>query len=186
MTLPIVVTAALTLSACGAPPWAKNASHSPTPTQSSSHPGKVHNDLASGSLKRQLTAGGVTLDVSYWSTLKPEQWVPAADKPLFASFVASAGSPVYSSSVTMTAVAYEGNTQVSRSPITVRDAATVQPGYAVSAPYSYIGLFTIPAVPSNATSLRVQFTYVLLQTAVPTGGFAKSTTTDPLTIALVP
>ena len=183
--LPVAVAAALMLSACGTAPWVKDAPRSPSPGATSSQLAKVHGDLANGSVKRRLVAGGVTLDVSYWSTLKPEKWTAAVDKPLFVSFVGSAASPVYASSVTMTAFAYRESTQVSQKPIAMTDAATVQPGYAVSSPYSYTGLFTIPAVPSKATSLIIQFTYVLLQTAEPTGGFAKSTTTDTVTIAIV-
>lgn len=182
--LPVLVATTLTLTGCGAAPWAKDATASPTPTRTAAQPEVPHGDLAKGSLKRKLVAGGVTLDVTYWSTLKPKEWTAAVDKPLFVSFVASAGSNVYASSVTMTAVAYKGDTQVSEKPIAITDAATVQPGYMVSTPYSYTGLFTLPPLPAKSTEVRVQFTYVLLQAAEPSGGFAKSTATDTLTLGI--
>lgn len=186
LALPLVLAATLALAGCGTAPWARGATRVPTASPTAMRPAPVHDDLSGGSLKHRLAAGGVTLDVSYWSTLKPAQWSPAADKPLFVSFVGDAGSPVYASSVTMTAVAYRGDTQVSTKPISITDAATVQPGYVIASPYSYTGLFTLPPVPGKATSVRVQFAYVVLQAAQPTGGYAKSTTTDTLTIALAP
>ena len=186
MLLTVVLAGALTLAGCGAAPWVRAGSASPTPTATKTAQPEVHSDLAKGSLKRQLTAGGATLDVTYWSTLKPTQWTAAVDKPLFVSFVATAGSTVYASNVVMTANAYRGSKQVSTKPISITDNATVQPGYTVSSPYSYTGLFTLPAVPSTATSVRVSFTYVLLQAVEPNGGLAKSTTADTLTIAIAP
>ena len=185
LVLPLALGVVLALSACGSAPWVTRGSASASPTATQTPQVRAHGDLASGSLKRTLTAGGVKLAVTYWSTLKPKAWTASVDKPLFVSFSATAGSNVYASSVVMTAVAYRGDTQLSTKPITITDAATVQPGYLVTSPYSYTGLFTVPELPAKATSVRVEFTYVLLQVAEPSGGYAKSTTTDTLTLGLV-
>jgi len=184
LLLPVLLAATMSLTACGTAPWTQHSAATPTPTHTASHPTKVQSDLSKGRLERTLKAGGVTLDVTYWSTLSPAKWMPAADKPLFVSFVGTAGSTVYASSIAMTAVAYRGGTPVSTKPIAITDTATVQPGYTVSTPYSYTGLFTIPAMPVKATKVIVQFTYVLLQAAPPEGGYAKSTTIDTLTLGL--
>src|SRR6478609_3465028 len=87
-----VLLLATVLAGCGQPPWEDGSSASPAPSVRSSaatvsaSPSAattpIHNDLAKGSLKRMLAAGGVELTVNYWSTLDLAAWTPAAATPV--------------------------------------------------------------------------------------------------------
>ena len=190
---------ALCLSSCGTPPWA-DPSLAPTHGASAhAHPSTSKatskstitptvNDLASGSTKRVLTAGDITLTVTYWSDLAMNKWTAAAQKPLSISATATlgtdAGQSVYLSKLTITPAVSAGNKQVA-APEPLTDPATVSPGYAIKSPYSYTQTFTIPPLDSHATSIVLTLDYeLLLQTTPTSSAYAKQSVSDTLTIAL--
>jgi hypothetical protein len=182
-------------SGCGQAPWEKASSASPaatasstaSPTASPSQP-KVVNDLSRGSLKRTLGAGGVTLAVVYYSTLSMADWTPAATKPLTLSLVAdfADGSTqnIYLTETTLDIdVAGDDGPLAPLKPIV--DKAPVKPGYLVKAPTSYGQVFTIPALPSAARSVTVNFTYELLvQSAPKSNEYSRQSAGDTVIIAL--
>jgi hypothetical protein len=180
---------ALGLAACGTPPWEQQgASGGSTPSASPSRIVVVHNDLATGSAKRTLKAGDVTLDVTYYSNLDIGKWTPGADKPLSLSASASLGSDqgqaVYLSKVTVSTTV-QGPKGSLPSPAAQSDDASVQPGYFVKSPYSYGPTFIIPPVDASATSITISIVYELLLQTTPTStSYAKESASDTLTIAL--
>lgn len=197
------VGAALALSAgllvgCGQPPWeaGSSASPSPTPTTPSASvtasptasPTPIHNDLAKGSLKRKLSAGGVELTVNYWSTLDLAGWTPAAAKPVNLSatgaFADGSKQDIYLTSVSL-AVAVQGPSGALQAPAVQTDEASVKPGYVITKPNSYGGVFTVPSVDPAATSVTLTFTYQLLQQTAPKSKtYSKQTAVDTLTVPL--
>jgi hypothetical protein len=181
----------LSLTGCGTPPWQLEASSAPSMTEAAPTPEPtvetVVNELASGSVKRELTAGNITLTVDYWSTLSMDQWTADANKPLSFSAVAvlaGAENGVYLSKVSVvTAVRADGEQLPSPGPLA--DAANVSPGYFISAPYSYSQSFVLPAIDPAAEYVQLTITYELLLQTTPTSSeFAKQTATDTLTIAI--
>lgn len=189
----------LTLAACGTPPWKENSTGAtpvptevavtatPTPTPK---PAKVRNDLAKGSARHQLGAGGVKLSVNYWSTLDLGQWTPAATKPLnlsmSASFNDGSTQNIYLRSLTMT-TDVRGPEGALASPEPLADQAPVTPGYLVKAPSSYVKVFQIPAVESGATAVTINLTYDLLaQSAPKSKEYLSQSTSDTLVVPLIP
>jgi len=180
---------ALGLAACGTPPWQQGGSDdggsaSPTPSRIV----VVHNDLATGSVKRTLQAGDIKLDINYYSSLDIGKWYPSADKPLSLSATASLGSDqgqaVYLNKVTVSTTV-QGPKGALPSPAAQTDAASVQPGYFVKTPYAYGPTFIIPPVDKRATSITISLVYeLLLQTTPTSASYAKESASDTLTIAL--
>ena len=179
----------LGLAACGTPPWEQaggGGGTTPSPTQSRIV--VIHNDLATGSVKRTLQAGDIKLDINYYSSLDIGKWYPSADKPLSLSASASLGSDqgqaVYLNKVTVSTTV-QGPKGALPSPAAQTDAASVQPGYFVKAPYAYGPTFIIPPVDKNATSITISIVYeLLLQTTPTSSSYAKESASDTLTIAL--
>ena len=180
----------MAITGCGAPPWAQGAGASATasaePTASAA-PQPVANDLSSGSTQRTLTAGAVTAQVDYWSTLSMDRWTPTELKPVNLSMVTTVtpddGQKVYLQRATMTAV--PGNSSESLSPLTPQVDQTDAPGYLVLSPYSYSQTFTVGEVPSDATFVTLRFTFEYLVQTTPTSDeFAKQTASDSLTVAI--
>lgn len=176
----------LALSGCGAPPWA-----TPTASVSASAsvaPTPVPNDLSTGSTQRALTAGAVGATVDYWSELAMDQWTASAFKPVTLSMTTTVtpddGQRVYLQKATMIAV--PGNAAGSMTPLSAQvDQATTAPGYLVLDPYSYSQVFTVGAVPDDATYVTLQFQYDFLVQTTPTSTeYAKQTATDSLTVAI--
>jgi len=182
---------ALGLAACGTPPWEQQggsggggSSASPTPSRIV----VIHNDLAAGSVKRTLQAGDIKLDVNYYSTLDIGKWYPAADKPLSLNASATLGTDqgqaVYLNKVTVSTTV-QGPKGPLPSPAAQTDAASVQPGYFVKAPYAYGPTFILPPVDPKATSITISIVYeLLLQTTPTSASYAKESASDTLTIAL--
>lgn len=178
------------MTGCGAPPWAQGAGEpsaaSAAPTASVA-PQPVPNDLSSGSTQRSLTAGAVTAQVDYWSTLSMDRWTPTELKPVNLSMVTSVtpddGQKVYLQRATMTAV--PGNSSESLSPLTPQVDQADAPGYLVLSPYSYSQTFTVGEVPPDATFVTLRFTFEYLVQTTPTSDeFAKQTASDSLTVAI--
>ncbi|GEB95751.1 hypothetical protein PFZ49_00850 [Microbacterium lacticum] len=187
-TVMTVLTTALTLSGCGAAPWAQGTD-GPSPSASSTAvPEPVPNDLSTGSTQRTLTAGAVTATVDYWSELSMDKWTPGALKPLKLSLVTtitpSDGQKVYLQRATMVAV--PGNAAGALAALDPQiDQATIPPGYLVLSPYSYSQQFTVGAVPDEATFVTLELTYDFLVQTTPTSTeYAKQTATDTLTVAI--
>ncbi len=198
--LPVILLTAVAVAGCGTPPWEQaretasplapeTASASPTATPTpTAKPSKIRNDLAKGSIHKKLTAGGVILDMAYYSTLDLGQWTPEATKPLTVSMSADFDGGykqnIYLSKVTVrvSASGPEG-TATTLEPLT--DNAPVAPGYLVKAPNSYGQVFTLPALPAEATSVSLNFTYELLaQSAPKSKKYARQTGSDTVVIAL--
>lgn len=188
--LPVTAAAAvlaLGLAGCGAPPWA-----GPTGSASSGSPSAaptpVPNDLSTGSTQRSLTAGAVAATVDYWSDLSMDKWTASAFKPVQLSMVTTVtpndGQRVYLQKATMIAV--PGNAAGSMALLSPQvDQATTAPGYLVLDPYSYSQVFTVGAVPDDATFVTLQFQYDFLVQTTPTSSeYAKQTATDSLTVAI--
>lgn len=198
---PLIVGAVLTalalLAGCGSPPWDSGSSASPSssaaasPSATATPSGAaspVHNDLAKGSLKRKLSAGGVELTVNYWSTLDLAGWTPAAAKPVNLSatgaFADGSEQDIFLTSVSL-AVAVSGPTGALQAPAPQTDDASVKPGYVITKPNSYGGVFTVGSVDPTATSVTLTFTYQLLQQTAPKAKtYSKQTAVDTLTVPL--
>lgn len=186
------LAAATVLTACGPAPWqldAESPAHEPSPTRTASAvPPPVPNELSSGSTERELQAGAVGAKVTYWSTLSMDRWTATALKPVSLSMETTVtpddGQQVYLQRASMVAV--PGNAAESFAPLAAQvDAASVNPGYLVLAPYSYSQTFNIGEVPAEATFVQVQFTYDFLVQTTPTSHeYAKQTASDTLTIAI--
>lgn len=201
------VVVVLGLVSCGTPPW-KVASSSASPHRSASASTKpatrtpvpvttpkptqaeVQNDLATGSAKRTLLAGGVRIKINYWSTLGMGDWTAAAAKPLSlsasAKFVDGSRQNIFMSRASVN-IAVEGPKGALAAPDPLVDAATVAPGYLMKSPSSYLQVFTIPALPTAATSVTLTLTYeVLAQSAPKSKTFSKQTASNDLVIAIQP
>jgi hypothetical protein len=190
------VAAALSLAACGTPPWADpslqphsshsaSAKHTSAPTHT-----PVVNDLAGGSVTHTLGSGTVTLQVKYYSDLPIDQWTASASKPLNISATATiandAGQSVYLSKLTVTPVV-KSPTEDLKSPMPFVDSATVSPGYLIKSPYSYTQTYTLPALDSRARSVTLDFDYEMLLQSTPTSGsYAKQSVSDAFTVAILP
>jgi hypothetical protein len=181
------------LGACGSPPWDQEAasaaspSASASPSPSPSAP-KVKNDLAKGSVKRQLAAGGVTLSVNYFSTLSMQRWTPEATKPLSLGVSGSFGDgskqDIFLSTVTAN-IDVQGAEGPLAAPEPLADQADVAPGYLIKSPSSYSQVFTLPALPPAARSVTLNLTYELLaQSAPKSKTYLKQSASDTLVIAL--
>lgn len=196
-----ITVACLAVAACGTPPWKERstaatpppteisvtATPTPTPTPK---PVKVRNDLAKGSARHQLGAGGVKIAVNYWSTLDMGKWTPAATKPLnlsmSASFNDGSTQNIYLRALTVT-TDVQGPEGALTSPEPLTDQAPVTPGYLVKAPSSYVKVFQIPEVEAGATQLTMNLTYDLLaQSAPKSKEFLSQSTSDTLVVPLVP
>lgn len=186
-----VLAATLTLSGCGPAPWSVGDDATPEPTRTSAPsaaPQPVPNDLSSGSTERSITAGSVSAAINYWSTLNMDRWTPTALKPVSLSMVTtvtpSDGQQVYLQRATMIAV--PANETETFAPLAAQvDQATVNPGYPVLSPYSYSQTFNVGEVPSEATSVTLQFSYEYLVQTTPTSTeYAKQTGTDTITVAI--
>lgn len=193
----LLMTAPL-LAGCGSPPWEQDAaatatpagtaspaaSASPTPTKAA----QLQNDLAKGSAERELAAGGVTLAATYFSTLDMGRWTPAATKPLSlglsGSFADGSEQDIFLKQVTARIdVAGPDGPLPAAEPLV--DQAGVAPGYLITSPSSYSQVFTVPALPPEATSLTVNLTYELLAESAPESEtYLKQTASDTLVIAL--
>ncbi|MEJ1089331.1 hypothetical protein WDU99_13500 [Microbacterium sp. Mu-80] len=178
----VIVTAG-----CGPAPWADEQTappSSPPPTASA----PVPNDLSGGSTQRELSAGAVSAEIEYWSTLSMDRWDAGAVKPISFSLVTTItpddGQKVYLQKASMLVV--PGNADATFPPLEVQaDVATVAPGYLVSDPYSYSQTFNVGPVDPDATFVTVQFTYDFLAQTTPTSKeYAKQTASDSLTIAI--
>lgn len=197
------VVVLVALVGCGAAPWSVQSepdgvtpSSSPSPERTfadgvpattpsptaSSDP--VVNELARGSLTREVQAGSVTADVTYWSELPMNEWTAATAKPLSLSLSTTVtpddGQRVYLQRVTLSVVPNAGEPLADQD-----DTSTEDPGYLVGDPYSYSQVFSIGAVPDGTTSITVQLRYEFLVQTTPTSTeYAKQTATDTLTIAI--
>ena len=186
------VTLALTLSGCGAAPWENYVDPAATPTPTAtSKPAEITtvvNELASGSTEHTLSAGNITMEVTYYSDLTMDKWLAEANKPLTVSMTADLandeGQKIYLAGVSIVAEV-SGPNGILAAPAPLSDRSNVNPGYLVKAPYSYIQTFVLPAVDPEATSIKLSIVYdLLLQTTPTSGEYAKQTTSDTLTIGL--
>jgi len=197
--LGVAITNLALLAGCGSPPWDSGSTASPSSSAapSASAAGTpspaatpVHNDLAKGSLKRKLSAGGVELTVNYWSTLDLADWTPEAAKPVNLSatgaFADGSEQDIFLTSISL-AAAVSGPAGPLQAPPTQTDKASVKPGYVITKPNSYGGVFTVGAVDAAATSVTLTFTYQLLQQTAPKAKtYSKQTAVDSLTVPLAP
>jgi hypothetical protein len=190
--------AVLLLTGCGAPPWqaddpeptpTSTVSASPTATPTPSASPKIKNDLAKGSAKSDLTAGGVQLKINYWSTLNIGEWTPAATKPLSLSmngrFADGATQDIFLNNVTVTIDVHGPEGQLP-APADLTDNASIPPGYLVTAPNAYVKVFNLPGLDPQAESITLNLTYELLvQSAPKSKTYLKQSAGDTLVIALV-
>ena len=190
----LALAAAISLTACGTPPWTEaglsGATPTPTPTATPQQIITIVNELATGSAQHQLAAGNIGLTVDYWSTLSMDKWTADANKPLNFSMVANltddGGQGVFLSQVTLVA-AVSGPDGALPAPAPITDRTTVNPGYRVKTPYSYSQTFILPALDPAATSVSLSINYELLLQTTPTSSeYAKQTANDTVTIAIVP
>lgn len=194
------------LTACGTAPWddpettgtsaaadaTADATESATPEPEPSPVETIQvdqNDLAAGNAQRTLTAGAASLGVTYWSTLSMDQWVAGASKPLSlsisGSLVPDDGQGLYLSRVSLSADVKDADGNALPSPAVVTDDASVEPGYAITSPYSYNQTFVVPPVDDRAVSVTFTLTYeVLIQTTPTSEDYAKQSAVDTLTVAI--
>lgn len=185
-----VLILALGAAGCGTPPW-QMTSPSATPTATTSTaPTPAVNDLAAGSLKRNLKAGGANVELTYWSTLDLRQWTPEVPKPL--NVVASAalqggakGQQTFLSAVRVSTTAI-GADGIPKTLDAVDDTASVAPGYLISKPNSYQQVLTLPAAPEGSTAVRITLTYeLLIQSAPKADTYLRQATSDTIQVPLV-
>jgi hypothetical protein len=191
---------------CGTPPWQEQATSttpvpaggassssspgtsSPTPLAPTTSAAAIPNDLATGSAKRKLEAGGVRVSINYWSTLAMDEWTATAPKPLnmsaSAKFIDGSKQDIFLSKVSVN-IAVDGPGGPLKAPTPLVDESTLTPGYLIKSPTSYGQVFTIPALAPKARSVTLALTYELLaQTAPKAKTYAKQTATDTLTIPI--
>ena len=203
-----VLVAVLLVGGCGAPPWQQSRPGGPTAIDSSAPTGTgtsapsvaspsasptpvaPPNDLAKGSLKRQLTAGGIDLEATYYSTLPLQRWTPAASKPLTVAvsgrFPDGSRQDIYLSDVEVR-VDVTGSEGPLPGPEPLRDQATVSPGYLIRSPSTYGQVFTVPALPAQARGVTLNVTYQLLAPTAPQAKtYLKQSANDTLSIPLAP
>ncbi|SER16421.1 hypothetical protein [Microlunatus flavus] len=192
------VAALLVAAGCSTPPWeAATATASPSPratpaaTPSPSPTPKkarIKNDLSRGVAKHTLDAGAIELKTVYYSTMPMAQWTPEASKPITLSL--TAGFPgkykqdIYLAEldVRMDVLGPDGPLAA---PSPIVDTATVSPGYLIKKPNSYGNVFTVPALPDDAQSVTLTFTYQLLAPDKPKSKvYTKQVTTDTVTVAI--
>ena len=186
--LAVAAAAVLTLglAGCGAPPWAEPTESAAATATGAPTPGA--NDLSPAATPRSLTAGAVPATVDDGSDLSMDPWTASALKPVTLSMITTVtpndGQRVYLQKATMIAV--PGNAAGSLAPLAPQvDQATTAPGYLVLDPYSYSQVFTVGAVPVEATFVTLQFQYDFLVQTTPTSTeYAKQTATDSLTVAI--
>lgn len=200
VAMAVLVVVALTSAGCGTPPWKEagtaaspaatsSVSPTPSPTATPSKAGAVQrNDLIKGSVKRKLGAGGMALTINYYSTLSLAKWTPAATKPLTlsasAKFNDGAKQDIFLRNVVMR-IDVAGAKGPLAAPDPLKDEAGVSPGYLIKAPNAYGGIFTLPALPDDATSVTLNITYELLAPSTPKSKvYSKSSANDTLVIAL--
>jgi hypothetical protein len=199
------LSATLVCAGCGTAPWQQPTGETPAQGQSgtstpavtgtvtpstapSTAPASAQNDLATGSAKRKLEAGGVRISVNYWSTLPMSDWTQTAAKPLnmsaSAKFIDGSEQEIFLSRVTVNMVV-AGPDGPLEAPAPLVDASTLDPGYLVKSPSSYGQVFTIPALAPQATSITLALTYELLaETAPDAMTYAKQTASDTLTMPI--
>jgi hypothetical protein len=199
--------AALVCGSCGTPPWQEPSSQpdrtstaavpAATPSTAKATPvpppaptTTAQNDLATGSAKRKLEAGGVRLSINYWSTLAMDEWTRTAAKPLnmsaSAKFIDGSKQDIFLSKVTVN-VEVQGATGPLKAPAPLVDETSLTPGYLIKSPSSYGQVFTISTLAPKATSVTLALTYELLaQTAPKAKTYAKQTASDTLTIPIQP
>jgi hypothetical protein len=189
------------IAGCGSAPWNQDpsssasptatASSSPTATASSSPSATVaelQNDLANGSTKRQLPAGGVQLSVTYFSTLSMAQWTAQGTKPLSivvtGAFADGSKQDIFLNRVRAD-LDVRGVDGPIAAPAPLSDKADVTPGYLINRPASYSQVFNLPSIPAGAESVTVHLTYELLaQSAPKSKRYIKQSASDTLVIAL--
>lgn len=148
----------------------------------------VHNDLASGTAKRTLKTGGLTVNVAYTSPLSIKRWTPDVTKPLNVSLTAitnsAKGQKIYLTKVTANMAPYD-NSGPLNVPAPVVDTTNLSPGYIVTFPYTYGQVFVVPVVDTGAVSITIDFNYELVLQVTPNSkDYEKHTARDTLTIAL--
>jgi hypothetical protein len=197
----------LSLMGCGTPPWQTTsptatpsaAVKSASPTRSSTKPSAaavttappttpVQNDLATGSAKRTIDAGGVRVKINYWSTLDMSDWTANAAKPLdlsaSAKFIDGSEQNIFLSKVSVN-IAVSGAKGALAGPDPLVDMSTVTPGYLIKSPSSYGQVFTIPALAAGATAVTLTLTYELLvQSAPKAKTYSKQTASNDLVIPI--
>lgn len=193
------VSALLVAAGCSTPPWeaaqvSAKPSAAPTPTVVATPTptpvkARVKNDLSKGVAKHTLNAGAIELKTVYYSTMPMAQWTPEeASKPLTLSL--TAGFPggykqdIYLAEldVRMDVTGPDGPLAA---PAPIVDSATVSPGYLIKKPNSYGNVFTVPALPADAQSVTLTFTYQLLAPDKPKSKvYTKQVATDTVTVAI--
>ena len=149
---------------------------------------KVKNDLSRGVAKHTLDAGAIELKTVYYSNMPMAQWTPEANKPLTLSLTADFPEgykqDIYLAEVDVR-MDVTGPDGPLAAPAPIVDQATVSPGYLIKKPNSYGNVFTVPAVPEDAQSVTLTFTYQLLAPSKPKSKtYSKQVTTDTVTVAI--
>lgn len=190
--LGLAVGLAVTMAGCGSPPWEEGASTSvtPTPSASPSTTEPVVNDLAEGSLKRNLKAGAASLEVHYWSTLDLGQWTPEVTKPLTVAVVGTLQGGAKGQQIFLTSVRAAGTATgadgTAHELDAVEDNATVSPGYLIRKPNSYQQVLTLPGAPAGSTAMRITLTYQLLIQSEPKADtYLRQAVSDTVQVPLV-
>lgn len=194
-----VVGLVLVLSGCGsgyhsgvdsqAPPQSPGSPISPAtskPPRSVATAGP--DDLKTGNTARTLSAGRLTINASYSTTLSTKKWTPSASKPLAVSLSAldngKSTTKIYLSRVTLTATPADGSGPIGN-PVTVLDSANINPGYLVNFPYTYQQVFTVPAVDEGAITMELSFKYEFLSAVSDaTKDYTKQTAVSTIQVPL--
>ena len=203
-----VLVAVWLVGGCSAPPWQQSRPGGPTAVDGSAPagidtsapsvvsssasptPAAAPNDLAKGSLTRRLTAGGIALEATYYSTLPLQRWTPAASKPLTVSvsgrFPDGSRQDIFLSDVEVR-IDVTGSEGPLPAPEPLRDQASVSPGYLIRSPSTYGQVFTVPALPAQARGVTLNVTYQLLAPTAPQAKtYLKQSVNDTLSIPLTP
>jgi hypothetical protein len=201
--LGLAIGASLILSGCSAQggepvsvttPGESVSSTAPPSTEepSATSTGKPSpNDLKTGHLTRSLKAGDGKLIVEYSLRNRVQRWSPGVDQPLTVTMTtvrqsgqATTNQKIYLSRVTADLEVSDVGGHLD-SPNALVDRADISPGFLVTSPSSYNGVFLLPSLPDEATRLTIDFRYELLflQPRSNPRDFAKQTATDTLVIS---
>jgi hypothetical protein len=163
----------------------------PTPSDSGSPSAapSTRNDLAKMPLRRSLKAGSVTVQVEYSSSVPVTAWRTSVPKPLRVTMTAvntgKRGQKIYLTKLTGDVTVYDEAGPID-SPRDMVDAASLSPGYIVTAPNTYNQTFSLGSIDSAATSVTIDFAYeIVLEIDRTARDYAKQSVTDSITVPVV-
>ena len=169
-------------------PSASSSPSTPAARESASPSGADRNDLAKLPLRRSVSEGPLTVNISYGTRLAIKDWQAGVRKPVRVMLTAvnrnNRSQNIYLQRASADVTAYGDNGFVER-PESVVDAASIIPGFIVKSPNTYNQIFNLPAVDDSASRLTIDFTYeLMIQVSVGKefADYSKQVATDTIVV----